>query len=193
MHTDICEAMVCNEHLLAVVLDIEKAYDMVWRERVVKILSENGVDGNVLAFIANFLKRRRIRVKFNGILSDEYEIANGVPQGSVLSVTLFPVAINEIAEMISLPVEKSIFADDVTITCRGKNINTTQECIQNTLRCVENWALNSGFRFSVQKCRFILFSRNQDKNEEVQLYLKNVEIERTDIVEHFPTFSVICV
>jgi len=34
LHTDICKTINNNQHLILVVLDLEKAYNMVWRNRV---------------------------------------------------------------------------------------------------------------------------------------------------------------
>jgi hypothetical protein len=47
-----------------------------------------------LAFISNFLENRNFRVLNNGQLSSSFCQENGVPQGSVMSVSCFLVAIN---------------------------------------------------------------------------------------------------
>lgn len=124
METNICDAFISNEHLLAVALDLEKAYDMVWRERIIQIALQNGINGHMLTFIANFLQERRVQVKVNGFLSKQVTLQNGVPQGSVLSVTLFLMAINEVTQQIPLPIKISMYADDITLLCKGSNLDT---------------------------------------------------------------------
>ena len=86
LETNICEAFSENHHLVAIFLDIEKAYDMIWKQRIIKILLSTGITGNMIKFVHNFLKHRFIRVRANGTLSDIFEIENGVPQGSVPQV-----------------------------------------------------------------------------------------------------------
>lgn len=51
----ICNAFVKKHHVIAVCLDMEKAYDMVWKDRIIKILTNIGVNGLVILFVANFL------------------------------------------------------------------------------------------------------------------------------------------
>ena len=46
----------------------------------------------------------------------------GVPQGSILSVTLFILKINSIADVIPFSFEKSLFVDDFSITCSSRNM-----------------------------------------------------------------------
>ena len=41
--------------MTAVCLDIEKAYDVVWRNRILKILHKHDLKANILNFINNFV------------------------------------------------------------------------------------------------------------------------------------------
>ncbi|XP_053980769.1 uncharacterized protein LOC128877466 [Hylaeus volcanicus] len=113
LETSICEAFIKNEHLIATCFDIEKAYDMIWKP----------------PFIRNFLTNRTIQVRVNGTISNITKIENGVPQGSVLSVTLFLIGINDITNALKTPVKAHLFADDLVITCSGKNTTTSRELI----------------------------------------------------------------
>lgn len=92
LESNICETFINNEHLAAVSMDIEKAYDMVRRQRIIKKLIHHNIDVTIRKFIINFLEKRYISVRVNGHLSERVEISNGVPQGSVKSVTLFLIA-----------------------------------------------------------------------------------------------------
>ena len=137
LESNINEAFANNQHVVAACMDMEKAYDLVWRRKVLDYLVKYKVSGHMLRFIQNFLNNRSIRVKINNALPDIVPIANGVPQGSVLSVTLFLIIINDIQDHIPLPVQYTIFADDITIYMKGKNINTTQTILQNTKQLIK--------------------------------------------------------
>ena len=143
-----------------------------------------GVTGYLLNFVINFLQHREIRVRVNGILSDKYKISNGVPQGSPLSATLFLIAINEISSVISKPIQKCLFADDLTLLCKGINIQSTTDCIQETLNKLTNWAQNTGFKFSESKSEYIIFSRiRRPDSRNMKLSLGTKEIRRSNQIK----------
>ena len=59
-------------------------------------------------FIQNFLSNRVFRVRLGSVYSNIHEQEMGVPQGSILSVTLFILKINSIADVIPASFEKSL-------------------------------------------------------------------------------------
>ena len=50
----------------AVFLDISKIFDKVWREGLLYKLKQNGISGNLLNIITDFLSLRKQRVVLNG-------------------------------------------------------------------------------------------------------------------------------
>ena len=73
-------------------------------------------------FIQNFLSNRVFRVHLGSVFSDIHEQEMGVPEGSILSVTLLILKINSIADVIPSSFEKSVFVDDFSITCSSRNM-----------------------------------------------------------------------
>ena len=55
-----------------------------------------GLGGHFPVTIKSFLPNRKFKVLVNGITSEEYIQYEGVPQGSVVSTTLFILSINDI-------------------------------------------------------------------------------------------------
>ena len=92
------------------------------------------------------------------LFSNIVDINNGVPQGSVISVTLFLLAINDVTKHVQLPVNITIFADDIILFIKEKNINSSEKLMQNTLNSLEEHMKISGFQFSSQKTQTITFS-----------------------------------
>lgn len=130
---------------------------MTWRHRVIKTLLDWNVKGNMMKFISNFLSDRRFRVKIGSTLSDIAMQENGIPQGSVLSVILFLVAINDVCESIRYPVQYLCYADDVVIFCRDRDKEYIAENIQNSINYLQAWADTSGFKFSTTKTKCMYF------------------------------------
>ena len=157
----ICKAFNNNEHLTIISLDIEKAYEMVWRTRIFNTLRKWEVGNNTIAFILNLLTDRYIQVRVQQTLSNPELIQNGLPQGSVISVTLFLIAINDISANLVSPVKGCLFADDFTILCSGKNTDSTQKLLQQSLNKLSTWGSRTGFIFSKTKSQHITFWRGR--------------------------------
>ncbi len=54
-------------------------------------------------------------------MSEEFEIINGIPQGSVISPVLFNVMINNIFMNLDRRVGSALYADDGAIWVRGRD------------------------------------------------------------------------
>ena len=63
---EIYEALDAGLEVRSVFLDISKAFDKVWHEGVLFKLSQNGISGNLLKLLTDFLKNRKQRVTLNG-------------------------------------------------------------------------------------------------------------------------------
>ena len=114
LETEIQEIFANQQKLTAVCLDIEKVYHIVCRYRSLKLLQN-------LQLHQNFPHTRTIQVRLANHLSSSRIIENGVPQGSVLSVSLFLIAINDVMTNTSNQVKGYLFPDELTIICRGRN------------------------------------------------------------------------
>ena len=83
------DAFIKKEHVVAVFFDLEKAYDTTWKHGIMKDLHKLGLKGRLPLFIQNFLSDRTFNVRIGNTLSDIFKQEQGVPQGSILSPTLF--------------------------------------------------------------------------------------------------------
>ena len=95
----------------------------------------------------------------------------GVPQGAILSVTLFSIKINSLAKVLNDHIDGSLFVDDFSISCRSCNMTTVERQLQLSLNKISKWALKNGFRFSKSKTNVIHFcnKRKLHNNPEVLL------------------------
>jgi len=85
------ETFAKKEHAVSIFVDLEKAYDTTWKYGILKDLFDMGLKGKVPTFISNFLSEREFKVRVNLIDSEIHEQEMGVPQGSILSVTLLSI------------------------------------------------------------------------------------------------------
>ena len=154
---DIRKAIVNKESVIGVFLDIEKAYDSMWKDGVLIKLHRAGIGGRMFYWIKDFLNKRSIQVRVGGELSEPMGIENGTPQGSVISPVLFNVMINDIFEQVPSSFGKSLFADDGAVWKKGRNLNYLFGQIQEAVDRVEMWANKWGFRISTAKSNFMVF------------------------------------
>ena len=126
LETWIREGFINGEHVVAVFFDLEKAYDMTWKCGIMRDLHNAGLRGRLPLFIQNFLSNRHFRVRVGATCSDLYEQENGVPQGSILSVTLFGLKINEIAKCMTPGTECCIFVDDFMALYRSRQMRSIE-------------------------------------------------------------------
>ena len=78
----------------AVFLNISKTFDKVWHEGLLFKLKQNGISGNLLNFVTNFLYQRKQRVVLNGQHLSWTNIEAGVPEGSITGPLFFLIYIN---------------------------------------------------------------------------------------------------
>ncbi|RVE43191.1 hypothetical protein evm_012179 [Chilo suppressalis] len=92
------EAIHKRGESLAISLDIAKAFDRVWHKSLLSKLLAYGLPAQFCSWVADFLHERRIRVLTDGS-SRFMSVNTGVPQGSVLSPTLFLLHINDLTPL----------------------------------------------------------------------------------------------
>ena len=88
--------------------------------------------------ISSFLYHRVARVKLDGSLSREIRLSEGVPQGSVLSATLFLLYVNDIVNTLPPRVTNSQHADDLTAWTSAKHTSTATHVMQDTINRVSS-------------------------------------------------------
>ena len=96
-----------------VFLDISKAFDKVWHDGIIFKLTQNGISGNLLKLLCDFLSERRQRVVLNGQASAWTNVTAGVLQGSILGPLLFLLYTNDNSEGRST--NAKLFADDTSL------------------------------------------------------------------------------
>ena len=148
---DIRGALARGQHSIAVFFDLKKAYDMAWKYGILQKLHEFGLRGNLPKFIQNFLNNRQIKTKVGNVYSDPVNVLEGVPQGSVLSCTLFAVSIDGAINSLPTEVKSTLYVDDLTIYMSGSSTSLIERRLQIAINHLQKWCDTTGFQFSAPK------------------------------------------
>ncbi|KAI5710266.1 hypothetical protein M8J75_007113 [Diaphorina citri] len=158
-------------------LDIQKAFDLTWRAKVLYKASQMGIQGNMLAYLSNFLTNRSFRVKVNRTFSSPKHHENGISQGSPLSCTLFNIAVSDISSCIPEGVSHGLYVDDLFLVARHHDILHVQIILQDALNNLGTWSEQNGLRFSPEKSSCINFKRGRKLQNDPPLSLYGQLIE----------------
>jgi hypothetical protein len=160
-----------NGETLAVALDISKAFDRVWHAGLLNKLPSFGFPTKLCSWFSSFLSNRSISVAVDGESSETYPVNSGVPQGSILSPTLFLIHINDLLSVTNNPIHS--FADDSTlhssfsyskppsltnVSCSRKN---QTKSLTTDLTKITEWGAKNLVLFNPSKTQSSVFSKKR--------------------------------
>jgi retron-type reverse transcriptase len=126
--------------MCSIFFDIAAAFDKIWHDGLIYKLIKINLPKFIINWIIHFLSHRFFAVRVNNSITDKSIITTGVPQGAVLSPTLFSIFINDIPINYSRNKCYSLFfADDLCAYFIYKQKRTIVKTIQLYLDRIEKW------------------------------------------------------
>ena len=110
-----------------------------------------GMHGRMMEFIRELIEERWIKLRVGGSISQSKHTYLGIPQGGVLSVTLFLVAINVILGELENGVYGSLFADDLAIYIPTRNQRVAARALQGVNNKLDAWVVKWGLEIFPQQ------------------------------------------
>ena len=163
-------AINAKKHIDIVYIDFCRAFDSIVYSKLLSKLQSFGIGGNFLLWLGAFLRNRSQRVCVDNCLSDECVVLSGVPQGSVLGPILFLLFINDIDSACNCNSTLKLFADDLKIYSIFDAINYTNNCLQDSINNVCEWAAMWQFTINVRKCS-ALHLRNKKPSDKCPYFI----------------------
>ena len=134
------ESFVRKKKVLSFFFDISQAFDKVWHEGLIYKLIEHNLPVYLIKWIHFYLEDRIFCVRIITASSKYKKIECGVPQGAVLSPTLFSLYINDIPTIFDKKKGYSLLFADVLVTFsifkKPGHINTK---VKDYLKKLETW------------------------------------------------------
>ena len=95
-------------------------------------LQQNGISGELLTILIDFLNNRKQRIVLNCQSSNWVDVKAGVPQGSIMGPLLFLIYINDLPE--GLITNAKLFTNDTSLFSVVQDIAASTEELSNDLR-----------------------------------------------------------
>ena len=146
------------ERSVLVMLDYSKAYDRVWKQRLLRSMLDKGVPLKFVQWLASFLSDRLARVRFQGEISKVRVMRQGLPQGSVLSPILFLFFIDNLANELPEDTLNCLFADDVNALATARTKEEAERLAQRTVNIIVAWSERWKLDLNPSKCECSFFS-----------------------------------
>lgn len=161
LDTYVRNALNRREHVVSVFFDLEKAYETMWRYGVLSDIHGFGMQGRLT------LSRERVwplamRAQMGKVPSESFPQAKGVPQSSVLSVTMFASEINGLASCLNPTTKGSLFVDDFWISFGFEYMPTIETHLQECFHNLKSWVDENGFEFLTNETAFLLTAWHHD-------------------------------
>lgn len=156
-------------------IDIQKAYDRVWRKGLWYKLHKYGITGKFWRVLRNIYESVESCVVVNGTQSRWFSVETGLRQGCLLSPILFAIYINGLAEEIqrvNLGVQLMgykndrlgilMYADDIALIARSRLE------LQKALEVIYEYSRKWRFTFNFEKCAVMVFKTHKLPHKEMK-------------------------
>ena len=139
---------------------MSKAFDTINIHTLIRKLLQTNIPGTIIKFIANYIKGGKTYTTYRNHTSKQRQFKTGVPQGGVISPTLFNIYTSDLP-LPSAPVQVMAYADEITITsthtqtyeCSQEIHTTIPTCLDKTKQPLTKSRQNNLHSVHTRPCR----------------------------------------
>ena len=151
VEVELCEKVLevrrRSESMMSMVMSMVMSMENI--HTLTKKLLDTQIPPILIKFIANYIKGRKAFTTYNNKTSTQRQFKTGVPQGGILSPTLFNIYTSDIP---SPPpnINITVYADDITMTSTDTNKQIAQAKLQPYLQEIASWTHTKTSSISTQ-------------------------------------------
>jgi hypothetical protein len=167
-----------KQPLLAIYVDLSKAYDTVSHDKLLhKLRHQFNFTASTTDFFASYFHNRQQSTHTQHAQSKMKTITHGIPQGSTLSTTLFLLYINDIIN--TTPKSKVYtYADDTTLVITADSVHNLQTLAQSELNNLINYFHSNNLVPNPTKTNYSVFYPQNLVDHSINLEINGEPIEQ---------------
>jgi retron-type reverse transcriptase len=155
---------------------MSKAFDNVDLHLLINKLHKTNMNNTLIKFISNYVKGRKGYVIFDNVKSHKLNFKSGVPQGGVLSPTLFNIYMSDLPSP-PLNVDLISYADDLNTLSSHSNIHIAEQNLQPYLDSIHKWTTDNKLELNPTKSTATLFTTDPaEYTAQLNLKINNTNI-----------------
>ena len=160
------EAIDTKQPIYVTLLDVSKAFDVVDHTILLDELYDSGIQGKLWLVFKQLYAKPTTSVKWNGYLSENFRVKQGVRQGGVSSAPIYKVYTNRLLDQLldhhtnhcigTTKIPAPTCADDMAI------LSNSPLDTQMALNIVNSYAKNHRYRINASKSATISYNSTVD-------------------------------
>ena len=190
--------------VIATCLDWSQAFDRQDPTLAILKFIKIGVRPSLIPLLVSYLSDRKMKVKFNGVMSEFLSLIGGGPQGTLLGGIEYLAQSNDNADVVP-PKDRFKYVDDLSILelicfagllieynffqhvasdvgidqlyLPANNLKT-----QDNLDYISKWTNENLMKLNVTKCNYMIFSRSKTKFA-TRIKINNQTIDRISMTK----------
>ena len=171
------------KYCAVITLDVKNAFNSAQWPNILMALESYNVPDYLIRIISSYLSERTLQYDTDRGVK-HYEIAGGVPQGSVLGPTLWNAMYDGVLKL-ELPDKATIvgYADDIALVVVDKRLDILEAKCNDAAARVQRWLNNAGLELAVQKTEAVLISARREKKQ-ITLRIGEHEIRSQEAIRY---------
>ena len=171
--TKIYEKIAINQkrrdHCNLICRDISKAFDKIWLNGLrYKIIRQNELPILIMKMLSSFVSDRTAQIRINSHIGDKFSIKSGVPQGGILSPTLFIFYTSDLTPA-GPNSDDVIFADDITQIIVNEDNDKMQHALDTEREILRINAYERKWKIKTNTTKFKILAISKTRPINIQL------------------------
>ena len=177
----------CKTFSALIFLDIQKAFDSVSHQKLIKKLEYFDIRGVASSLIYSYLRNRKQYVSIYNHRSLEKLVVYEIPQGSILGSLLFLIYVNDLpSAMQTVP---RFFADDTALLTTENNVDKLQLLTNSESSRLSNWILVNNLVVNKAKTvALLVFPQTRKSTTSLTLNFDNQIVQPSESAKYLGIF-----